>query len=262
MSSTPLPTCRSQGFLGLLQEDIDDNIEELQNMDNKGYYIIVSKPAPNGTFVQQVGELVGWSNLHRLSESDTVNFFDWSTYGLEIKKLWVQFMNFGFNLDINLVARFGRDHDLMIQGPFIVPHLVARKRKHDPVAGGQKRKDERQLRRAHPCSDGISIWRPLGGKVGPENGMFKVYPGSHNIKSEEELRDSGLHADEIHLHADQILITAGGLWIEYNQSKGGVLMWMGYSEDLVGLHCHRHSLDFLVSAYHAENLLTDSEEDD
>ncbi|KAE8363894.1 hypothetical protein BDV27DRAFT_158356 [Aspergillus caelatus] len=241
-----------RGFSDFLREDNEDNIEELEKMDNKGYYVIASKPAPNGTFVQQVKESVERNNRHGLSDPGTECFFDWRTYGVPTKKLWIQFMNFGFNLDINLVARFGRDHDLMIQGPFIISHFVA---------GKHKREDESQLRRAHPCSDGISIWRPLGGKVGPENGMFKVYPGSHNIESEQELRNSGLHADEIHLHADQILITAGGLWIEYNQSKGGIIMWMGYSEDLVGLHFDRHSLDFLVAAYNAGHLLTGGEHD-
>jgi hypothetical protein len=149
------------------------------------------------------------------------------------------------------VLRFGSEHDLAIQGPFIISHFVA---------GKHKRKDESQLRRAHPCSDGISIWRPLGDKVGPENGMFKVYPGSHSIESEEELRNSELRAEEIHLRGDEILITAGGLWIEYNQSKGGILMWMGYSKDIVGLHFDRHSLDFLVDAYNAGDLLTGGED--
>jgi hypothetical protein len=83
------------GFSDFLQED---NVEDLEKMENKGYYVIASKPAPNGTFVQQVEESVGWNNLHGLLDSGTVNFFDWRKYGMPTKKLWIQFMNFGFNV--------------------------------------------------------------------------------------------------------------------------------------------------------------------
>lgn len=87
-----------KGFSDFLQEDNENNIEEHENMDNKGYYIIASKPAPSGTFVQQVQESVGWNNLHGLSDPGTEDFFDWDTYGVPTKKLWIQFMNFGFNV--------------------------------------------------------------------------------------------------------------------------------------------------------------------
>lgn len=87
-----------RGFWDFLQEDNEDNIEELEKMDNKGYYVIASKPAPNGTFVQQVKESVERNNRHGLSDPGTECFFDWRTYGVPTKKLWIQFMNFGFNV--------------------------------------------------------------------------------------------------------------------------------------------------------------------
>lgn len=87
-----------RGFWDFLQEDNEDNIEGLEKMDNKGYYVIASKPAPNGTFVQQVKESVERNNRHGLSDPGTECFFDWRTYGVPTKKLWIQFMNFGFNV--------------------------------------------------------------------------------------------------------------------------------------------------------------------
>jgi hypothetical protein len=76
------------------------------------------------------------------------------------------------------------------------------------------------LRRSHPYYNSISVWRPIQKDVGPKDGLFKVYPRSHRIKSEQELQESSICADNISIHADQVLITHGGLWIEERSGAG------------------------------------------
>lgn len=110
--------------------------------------------------------------------------------------------------------------------------------------------------RAHPCPGGFSIWRPVLGNLGPEDGLFKVYPGSHHIRTEEELRHSKIDAVELRIRADQILIVHGGLWIEQGGGGSGLLMWIGVSTEIVGLHVDKYSLDFVALAYGAEMFLT------
>ncbi|KAB8227549.1 uncharacterized protein BDW43DRAFT_316724 [Aspergillus alliaceus] len=105
------------GFLGFLQVD---NAKELEEMENKGYYIIASKPVPDESSVQSVEESIRRNSLHGSpSGSDTANCLDWRTYGgVKTKESWEKFMNIGFNLDINLVARFGKAHIHKTRGKF------------------------------------------------------------------------------------------------------------------------------------------------
>jgi hypothetical protein len=99
------------------------------------------------------------------------------------------------------------------------------------------------------------VWRPIRKGVGPEDGLFKVYPKSHRIESEQKLRESGICADVIRIRADQVLITHGGLWIE-ERSGAGLLMWMGFSEESIGLHIDMHSLLFIALACGASHFLS------
>lgn len=140
-----------------------------------------------------------------------------------------------------LLKHFGTTEGVIRQGPII--HNLA------PSS------TDTRPRRAHPCREGISIWRPVRGGLGPENGLFKVYPGSHNIRTEDELRNSKINAVEIRIRADQILISRGGLWIEEG-SGDGFLMWMGVSAGIIGLHIDKYCLAFVALAHGAERFLS------
>ncbi|KAJ5216849.1 hypothetical protein N7468_009857 [Penicillium chermesinum] len=110
-----------------------------------------------------------------------------------------------------------------------------------------------KLCKAHPCREGFAIWRPVISSLGPEDGLFKVYPGSHSIRTEEELRHR--EATELRIRADQILIMRGGNWIEQGVGGSGLLMWAGVSREIVGLYIDKHSLKFVASAFGAERFL-------
>ncbi|KAI2970175.1 hypothetical protein CBS147482_10907 [Aspergillus niger] len=150
-------------------------------------------------------------------------------------------MEHGFNLDIVLLRHFGTAQGLVRQGPII--HNLA------PNSTGTR------LRRAHPCVQGISIWRPIRGGLGAENGLFKVYPGSQGIRTENELRDSQISTLEIRIRADQVFIAHGGLWIEEGNGNG-ILMWMGVSADIIGLYIDKYCLPFVAGAYNASRFLS------
>lgn len=93
------------------------------------------------------------------------------------------------------------------------------------------------------------------GNIGAEDGLFKVYPGSHRIRSEEQLRQSKIDAVELRIRADQILIVDGGLWIEQGGGGSGLLMWTGVSTEIIGLHVDKYSLGFVALAYGSEKFL-------
>jgi hypothetical protein len=66
----------------------------------------------------------------------------------------------------------------------------------------------------------------------------------------EEAREAGIIAEEIRVRVDQVLVTK--LVVEPVESGGGVVMWMGYSKELIGLHPGKNNLDFIVDAYHLD----------
>lgn len=79
--------------------------------------------------------------------------------------------------------------------------------------------------------------------------MYKIYPGSHNIGTEEELQASGIHAREDRVRSHQVLVASGGLWFEMVGSGGGVVMWEGFLEEPVGLYLDECTPYFILSAY-------------
>ncbi|KAH1538698.1 hypothetical protein KXX57_007712, partial [Aspergillus fumigatus] len=128
-------------------------------------------------------------------------------------------------LPVILLSLFEDTSTLQRQGPIIVSEI------------GSALGATAALRRSHPCRDGISVWRPIRKGVG------------------QQLRESDICADVIRIRADQVLITHGGLWIEERRGAG-LLMWMGFSEECVGLHIDMHSLPFIALACGASHFLS------
>ncbi|KAF4207295.1 hypothetical protein CNMCM8927_003569 [Aspergillus lentulus] len=239
-------TNNHSSYVDFLEGDVITT--EFNKMEDKGYYLLNSNPKPSEQEVEAIEDSVGKNELRGDFQSDTVptKYFSWEQYRKEIrpeiKELWKKFMGIGINLDVNLLSRFENVGDTFQQGPIVVRFI--------PNSAAAS------LKRSHPCRDGLSIWRPIRNSLGPENGMFKVYPGSHHVETIGELQSSGIKPVEVWVRADQVLFTHGGLWIETLGSGGGTLMWMGVSTHLVGLHIDRYSLHFIADAYSASHLLS------
>ncbi|KAK9604842.1 hypothetical protein V6Z93_002790 [Aspergillus fumigatus] len=221
-------------FSELLEE------RSIADMEVRGFYVYTSTQRPGEALVQDVENSVG---SHSQPRTAPTTYFDSADRPKEVKELWKSFINYGINLPVILLSQFPATSNLQFQGPIIVSEIASPLRTTAP------------LRRSHPCRDGISVWRPIRKDVGPEDGLFKVYPGSHRIESEQELRESGICADDISIRADQVLITHGGLWIE-ERSGAGLLMWMGVSEESIGLHIDMYSLLFIALASGASHFLS------
>lgn len=107
-----------------------------------------------------------------------------------------------------------------------------------------------RLQKAHPCPEpSVSVVIPLRNGLGPENGMWKIYPGSHKIQTEEELRASGIIPKEIRVGPTEALVIAGGLWMETSEYGGGTFMWLGFSEIPVGLYFSKYTLWFIIASH-------------
>ncbi|GJP89794.1 hypothetical protein AlacWU_02693 [Aspergillus niger] len=204
-------------------------------MDQQGYEYINSGGINEKALVHSLS--VEENALGHPGSSDSAEHLSSADHQQE----WQQAMEHGFNLDIVLLRHFGTAQGLVRQGPII--HNLA------PNSTGTR------LRRAHPCVQGISIWRPIRGGLGAENGLFKVYPGSQGIRTENELRDSQISTLEIRIRADQVFIAHGGLWIEEGNGNG-ILMWMGVSADIIGLYIDKYCLPFVAGAYNASRFLS------
>jgi hypothetical protein len=69
----------------------------------------------------------------------------------------------------------------------------------------------------------------------------------------EEAREAGIVAEEIRVRVDQVLVTK--LVVEPVESGGGVVMWMGFSTELIGLHAAKDNLEFIAGAYYFDSLI-------
>ncbi|RHZ45043.1 uncharacterized protein CDV56_104182 [Aspergillus thermomutatus] len=141
---------------------------------------------PHESLIQKVEDSVG------KPAQAPIRYFDSAERPKEVRELWKDFINYGINLPVILLPLFKDTSDLQCQGPIIVSEMVS-----PPGTPAT-------LRRSHPCRDGISIWRPIRNGVGPEHGLFRVYPRSRMIESEQELRESGIPALDIRIRADQV----------------------------------------------------------
>ncbi|GFF96245.1 hypothetical protein IFM53868_08440 [Aspergillus udagawae] len=224
-------------FSELLEEE---SVTDMVNMDEYGYCLYTSAQSPEESLLQDIEDSVG---SHVQPRTTSTTYFDSADRPKNVKEMWKTFINYGINLPVILLSLFEDTSNLQRQGPIIVSEIVS------------ALETTAALRRSHPCRDGISVWRPIRKGVGPEDGLFKVYPKSHRIESEQQLQESGICADVIRIRADQVLITHGGLWIE-ERSGAGLLMWMGFSEESIGLHIDMHSLLFITLACDASHFLS------
>jgi hypothetical protein len=100
-------------------------------------------------------------------------------------------------------------------------------------------------KKAHPHPDSVSIFRVFGDDVGYENGMFRIYPCSHSLQTKEEVLRT-CRPTEVRLAADQVLIVLGSVWVELSTNGGGLVMWKGCSNGIVGRYNFgEHFLPFL-----------------
>jgi hypothetical protein len=69
----------------------------------------------------------------------------------------------------------------------------------------------------------------------------------------EEAREAGIVAEEIRVRVDQVLVTK--LVVEPVESGGGVVMWMGFSTEIIGLHAAKDNLEFIADAHYFDSLI-------
>ncbi|KAJ5239554.1 hypothetical protein N7468_004173 [Penicillium chermesinum] len=156
--------------------------------------------------------------------------------------------------EIKMASNIGRQ----INGLIILPHFhsPAEVIRQGPIIHNLVGPPGPTIRKVHPCPNkAFVIWRPITRSLGPEDGLFKVYPESHNIRTEEELHRRKIDAVSVPIRADQFLIAHGGLWIQQGGSGSGLLMWAGLSTEIIGLHVDKRSLDFVALAYGAGRFL-------
>ncbi|KAL2784143.1 hypothetical protein BJX66DRAFT_317163 [Aspergillus keveii] len=198
-------------------------------MDELGFCLISIEPWPD-----EIPRSVQQAMLEHSACPDSAKYW---TPGNHVDE-WRQFMEHG-HTGISTCTRWIR------QGPIIhnLTHNLA------PRSMGPR------VRRAHPCREGLSLWRPVMANLGPVKGWFRVYPASHMLETDDELRNSQIRPVEVWLDAGQILVARGGLWIEEG-SGDGLLMWMGASADVIGLHIDQYCPAFIALAHGAKQFLS------
>ncbi|KAL4948887.1 hypothetical protein BDW69DRAFT_203236 [Aspergillus filifer] len=197
------------------------------NKEEKGCYFVKS-----GTVDEAIRQSL--SAEERLATSpESVKDLDFAAY--PVKTQWQGVMEYGINMDVALLRHFGTAKGVFRQGPVLALSTSGTRT---------------GLRKAHPCRCGMSLWRPMCGTIG----LLKVYPGSHHISTEDELRRSGIKAVNIQILVDQALFTDGGIWVE-EDSRDDFLLWMGMSKGIIGLYIDRYCLEFVALAYSASRFL-------
>ena len=83
---------------------------------------------------------------------------------------------------------------------------------------------------AHPSHDAISVFRPLGERLCWQNGLFKLFTSSHNLKEEEFESTENKDAHEFTVEPNKILVVIGGLFVQPSPNGGGRMVWQGFSK--------------------------------
>lgn len=84
---------------------------------------------------------------------------------------------------------------------------------------------------AHPSRDAISVFHPLGERLGWQNGLFKLFTSSHGLKDEEEFKSTeSKDVHEISVKPNEILVVIGGLFVQLSLKGGGWMVWQGFSK--------------------------------
>lgn len=86
-------------------------------------------------------------------------------------------------------------------------------------------KNTRPLPRVRVGYDRIYIYQPLEKTLGPEDGLFRLVPGSHREKAGSVERQAEV---DIRLSPGQVLLMDGNMVIRYPQNGGGLCMMAAY----------------------------------
>jgi hypothetical protein len=82
-----------------------------------------------------------------------------------------------------------------------------------------------QLPKLRAGFDRIFIYLALADEIGPENGLLRLVPGSHELKGDVVGMQSEI---DIRLSPGQALIIDGNLVIRYPQNGGGICIMAVY----------------------------------
>ncbi|KAB8239916.1 hypothetical protein BDV35DRAFT_375113, partial [Aspergillus flavus] len=147
----------------------------------------------------------------------------------ENQKIFKRFMEAGVDLEAIITSCFSKEDPSPIHQP-LRPVLF----KCDGV--------KTSLYRVHPNADSISIFRPIGCDVGPENGMFMVYPCSDQL----DMEDIQGPPTSIRIKSGELLVIRGRTIVETVNTGGGIVMWKGCSTQPLGVNLlGQHVLPFL-----------------
>ena len=113
--------------------------------------------------------------------------------------------------------------------------LIRLKRQGPVVVQFKENSMESHLMRAHPSRDNtVSIFRPLRHAASWSNGLFKVYTSSHHQTPEQFQNSRDKDAHGLVVGPNECLLVKGGLQIKLSPHGGAKVIWMAYSEEVMG----------------------------
>ncbi|EED21211.1 hypothetical protein TSTA_084420 [Talaromyces stipitatus ATCC 10500] len=227
VTAYPMTACFTPAFMHRAAENV--------SMAGKGYMIWnCNRPLPGET-IKSIQDAVERDKLYGPLLDETKATYncadDWKKHREEWKKIIMDGSRFEIIITASLPS--DRAEPYFWQGP-----LVGRFVKNRSLS---------RFRKAQPCPESIAFLKPLDEALTPANGMFKIYPGSENLQTEEELRASGISAETVSIGRNQLLVI-GPVWVETRDEGRAVFLWAGYSTNLIGIDDNK-ALDFIQAAY-------------
>jgi hypothetical protein len=230
--------------------DSEDLIAEVEvaTMNFNGY-AVVSTSEPPELMVTAVENSVGRAELYSPKASDIV-----STYFYKRREEFDAFIDYDTGRTVSIIgsiyvsvaywhSQFRKHFEDTLnvpydrrveQGPILAQFIPKESEKED---------EGKRIKTAHPSAHAMSVFRPLRYGLGPENGMFEVFPGSQ-FMSYEQLINSDCKPDKIRLQTHECLIIWGRLWIKESIKGGGNFMWKGFSRGPI-VNFDQYSLHFM-----------------